>query len=279
MIWFSKMMIYGLLLTGFILLFWQFRFLYRLSEMWMKTRQGMNAAARQRNLADRQNLLMLQEKHSFWYRLEKQLEYSGMKRRFPKITVEHWILGNLLLLAVIFITLSIAKMPVFGVLAGLFFLILQWGILRGLRIRNVKRTEENLIKLLDFLGSYSLSAGEITGILGQVSRYVDEPIKSALDHCYYEAATTGDTGLALYAMAEKIEHPKFKELVRNMEISIRYCADFSQLVNSSRRSLREYLRVSMQRKGMLQEAAINLFLLLIMSAVVLAMVFKMTGVT
>lgn len=101
-------------------------------------------------------------------------------------------------------------------------------------------------------------------------------MKSALDACCYEAATTGDVGMALLAMAERIEHPKFKELARNMEVSVRYCADFSVLVNSSRRSLREYLRVAQERRGMLREGAINLALLAGMSVIVLLIVGSFT---
>lgn len=91
-------------------------------------------------------------------------------------------------------------------------------------------------------------------ILGQVSRYVEEPLKGALEECAYEAQTTpGDSSLALLSMAERIEHPKIKELARNLEISIRYMADLTTLVDSSRRSAREYLRMEEERKGMLEE--------------------------
>ena len=128
------------------------------------------------------------------------------------------------------------------------------------------------MKLLDFLGNYSITAGEVTGILYQVSRYMEEPLRSALESCYYEAQLTGDTGLALLSMAEKVEHPKFKELARNMEVSIRYCADFTALVAGSKRSLREYLRVAQERKGMLQEAVVNMGLLLGLSLVILTAV-------
>ena len=126
-------------------------------------------------------------------------------------------------------------------------------------------TNENLLKCLNFLGNYSLTAGEITMILGQVSRYVEEPLKGALEECAYEAQTTGDSSLALLSMAERIEHPKIKELARNLEISIRYMADLTTLVDSSRRSAREYLRMEEERKGMLREAGINMALLLGMS--------------
>lgn len=64
-----------------------------------------------------------------------------------------------------------------------------------------------------------------------------------------------------------------------MEISIRHCADFTALVKSSRKSLREYLRISQERRGMLRESAVNMALLLGMSAVVLLTVGALTGIS
>lgn len=116
-------------------------------------------------------------------------------------------------------------------------------------------------------------------ILGQVSRYVEEPLKGALEECAYEAQTTGDSSLALLSMAERIEHPKIKELARNLEISIRYMADLTTLVDSSRRSAREYLRMEEERKGMLREAGINMALLLGMSVFALLTVDRLIDVS
>lgn len=273
-----KVLIGVLLIFGFSLLFYEMDFLEKMSRMLQQTRREMNASARQRNLADRQRLEQLQAENSMWYKLEQCLQYSGVRRRFPQVTGVFFIAGNLCLAAAglvvigMLTNLTVASIVVAGALVS--ESITLW----ILRRHNFHKTEENLTKLLDFLGNYSLTAGELTSVLGQVSRYVEEPIKGALDTCYYEAMTTGDSGKALLAMAERVEHPKFKELARNMEISTRYCADFSQLVSSSRRSLREYLKLSRERKGMLREALINTVLLLGMSLLVLIMVFRLTGI-
>jgi len=85
--------------------------------------------------------------------------------------------------------------------------------------------------------------------------------------------------MALLTMAEKVEHPQFKELARNMEVSVRYCADFTAFVDSSRRSVREYLRLGEERKGMLREAVINMALLLGMSVFALVTVDKLLEVS
>lgn len=271
-----KGLILALLFTGFFLLFGELKALKHIAGTLRKTRSGMNAASRQRSLADRQKLLSVQEKHSRWYAMEQRLQYCGVKSRFPGITAEWWLLGNLGAASALFTVVSILGGPGPGAAAVILWGAVESMFLRRLRKINLRRTEANLTKLLDFLDNYSVASGEITGIFGQISRYMDEPVKSALDTCCYEAATTGDVSMALLAMQERIEHPKFKELTRNIEVSVRYCADFSVLVGSSRRSLREYLKVAQERKGMLREAAVNLGLLAGMSAVVLYIVGTFT---
>lgn len=269
-------LLYGLtfvlLLAGFGLLCFRARWLEKLSGLMRRGRKEMDEAARRRLLEDRRQLLDLQKGHSVWYRLEQELNYGGWKRRVPFLTAEMWVAVNICIGAV----LTAALLAGFGWRRWLLGLAAFWGIeyliLRGCKARAFRSVNANLIKFLDFLGNYSVAAGELSGIFTQISKYLEEPLRSVLDECGYEMQITGDTGTALLSMAEKIEHPKFKELVRNMEISVRYCADFTHLVNSSRRMMREYLRLREERKSMMREAAINMFLLLLMSGFTLAIV-------
>lgn len=263
------------LFVGFWLLFSEIRLLEHMLELMRRTRWDMDAAARQRALEGRRRLLYLQQEHTLFYGLEQELNYSGLKLRFPGLTAELWIAGTLAAAAAAFVSLSLCFGIRGAVIGNVALLAGEWAVLRYLRAANLRAVNEHLMKLLDFLGNYSITAGDVAGVFHQVSRYMEEPLKSALDSCYYEAQTTGDTAMALLSMAEKIEHPKFKELVRNMEVSLRYCADFTALVAGSRRSLREYMRVSQERKGMLREAFVNMSLLMGLSMVVLLAVGAM----
>lgn len=270
--------VFLLLCCSFFLLFQEINILRQFSELMKRAAADLDAASRQRTLEGRKQLLELHKKHTILFSLERQLQYSGLKLRFPKLTVEWWIAGNMAAAAgvfLLFLLLFGLKTAVGGVVC---LAALEGLLLRILRSVNLRRVNNNLMKLLDFLGNYSVTAAEATSVFSQVSRYMEEPLRSALDTCCYEAQTTGDSGLALLSMAEKIEHPKFKELARNMEISIRHCADFSALVRSSRKSLREYLRISQERRGMLREAFVNMTLLLGMSVVVLLTVGSLTGI-
>ncbi len=271
-----KTALYGLiiflLLIGCVLLFTRVRWLEIASNLMRRSREEMDEAARRRLLENRRQLLTLQKNHSLWYRLEQELNYSGFKRKMPYLTAELWMVLNIVAAAV----LSVLLLVVFGwrqMVLGLFaFGLLEYFILYICKARAFRSVNGNLIKFLDFLGNYSITAGELTGIFSQISKYVDEPLKTVLEECSYEAQTTGDASLALLSMAEKVEHPKFKELVRNMEISVRYCADFSLLVRNSRRMMREYLRMGEERKSLMREATINMVLLLGMSVVALIVV-------
>lgn len=280
----GKILCYGvifvLLFVGFVLLCNRIRWLEWMERLLRQTRESVEQASRQRLLENRRDLLALRQKHTLWYGLEQELHYSGWKRRMPFLTAELWIVGNVM------------------VASGLFlcFLVLwkHWGIacvivlaslsVEGIglwvcKVKEMQAVNNNLLKFLNFLGNYSITAGEITGIFKQISRYVEEPLKSVLVDCCYEAQTTGDVGGAFLAMAEKIEHPKFKELARNMEVTLRYCADLSLLVMSSRKSIREYLRLGEERRGMLSEALVSVALLLIMSLFSLMTVDKLITVS
>lgn len=266
-----RIIIFVCFFLGFYLLFRRIRWLEGITAILQKTQNGMEEAARKRSLLNRRNLLQIQKEYPLLLLLEQQLSYAGLNGRFPFYCVEIWIAWNAAAAAGMFfvgffLSGGLAAMAALAALGGLEHLFFK---LR--RARAVRSVNENLIKFLDFLGSYSITAGEVTGILSQVSRYMDEPLRSALDQCYYEAQITGDAGLALLSMAEKIEHPKFKELARNIEISIRYCADFTALVQSSRKNIREYLRNVQEQKSMLREGMLNMLLLLAMSGVVLLM--------
>lgn len=258
--------VFCLLFAGFYLLFYRIRWLELLNRAMQRTRWEMNESARRRLLADRRKLLLLQRENTLWYRLERELYYSGWKRRFPFLTVEIWLLLNGIVLAGTFMLVLFVSGK--WLMAGgsmLLLVAMEYLLLRICKAAESRAVNENLLKLLNFLGNYSITAGEVTSIFSQISKYVEEPVKSALNECCYEAQTTGDAGMALLVMAEKIHHPKFKELAYNMEVSIRYCADFRALVEGSRRSVREYLRMGEERKGILREALINMLLLLVMS--------------
>ncbi|MCM1118398.1 MAG: type II secretion system F family protein [bacterium] len=267
------------LLVGFLLLFLWIRRGSILRSLWRRAYDSLEMAAARRVQDNRRSLQALSAKKNFWQRMEQRLIYSGISRYFPFLTPELWVLAHLALAAAAyFLALLLGATWLAALLAGpaLWLLInLAVNVCMG---RNYNATDENLMKFLDFLGNYSITSGEITAVLSQVSPYVGEPLRSVLEACYYEAQTSGDTSIALLAMAEKLQHPKFQELVRNLEISLRYSADLTVMVAQSRRSLREYTRMRQERRSLVREAWVNIVILGAMVVVILKALEALVGI-
>lgn len=264
-----RIVIFSCLFLGFYLFFLQGQILEWLCIILKKTQADMDMAARQRRLENKRQLLELQRHHTLWFGLEQCLHYSGIRQRFPSMSAEFWIFGNLTVIGLVFLIATFFGGIRTTVIIIAIFMVAEVILLRYLRLRNLRAVNENLIKLLHFLKNYNITAEEVTGVFNQVSRYMEEPIGTTLEECYLKAQVTGDVETALLSMEEKIEHPKFKELARNIEISTRYCADFTTLINCSWQNMREYLRTTQERKTMLRKAVVNLLLLMAMSLTVL----------
>jgi Flp pilus assembly protein TadB len=270
----------GCLWIAFFLLAWWMKKESIIRHVIRYTRESINEHARYRAEDNRKKLQLLQQQKGFLYRLERRLLYSGLSHKFPQLTPESWLLGNLGASALVYLVCFMLMRNFWAGLGGILLLqLLVAGLVDLLKRRNYRRINDNLLKFLDFLGSYSITTGEITGVLHQISKYLDEPLNGILEECYYEAQTSGDVRIAILSMAEKVEHPRFRELVLNMEISIRYSADFTVFVVNSKRIVREYLRLRQERKSLADEAMINMLLLAGMSGFILLAMENLIGIS
>ena len=206
--------------------------------------------------------------------------WLAKRLKIPFLTPENWILLQLLFAAGIVLVTGLLGISLrIGVLIIVLLILLQYMGVSALMAADYKAVDENLLKFLDFLGNYSITSGEITSILYQISGYLDEPLRSVLEECYFEAQTLGDTNAALLGMTEKIQHPKFGEVIRNIEITMRYSADFTILVSQSRRSVREHMRMRQERKALAKEAWINMMILGAMTLVIFMTVENLVDVS
>ncbi len=277
MVW--RILIFAELLGAFFLFFWWIRRESIVHNVIHHTYEVLGRTARKREDDNRQRLLLLNRPKGLVYELEQILLYSGMSRRFSFLTPEVYILLNLLvMIGIYFLFAVLGKTWWLGIVAVLVLEGVLYLLQNLLILQNYNAVDQSLLKFLDFLGNYSITSGEVTAVLSQISEYMEEPLKSVLEECYYEAQTSGDTSLALLSMAEKLQHPKFKEIVRNLEITMRYSADFTILVSQSRKSVREHMRMRQERKSLANEAWVNILILGAMTVVILVTVEALIGV-
>lgn len=266
----TEIILFSLLLIFFLSLFWWVNESSILSKVFATTRNSLEMSRVRQFQNQRRDLLLQQERKGYVYHLEKRLLYSGISTRFPLLTPFVYLGLKIVVAAIVYCVAYMMGTGIFkaGLFAALFLFL--WYLTENMRmLHNYNQTEECLIKFLDCLGNYSVTTSEITWILSQVSEYMEEPVKSVLEECCLEAQTTGDSSFALLYMAEKLQHPKFAELIRNLEISIRYSADLTIMVAQSKKTLGEYLRMRQERKSLTREAWVNILILGSMTLVIL----------
>ena len=239
----------------------------------MDRNETKNAIERRKRIKERI------EKETFLSVVGRALEYSCIRRRHPKMTSEKFVAGLSLMCALILISVGMTFGFVPSLIVCGIFLSGIYIVIRCMEISALKMTGDDLPRLLDLLGSFAASGAVYSNIFGQISIYMNEPLRSVFDECAAEGRMSGDLSMALLSMADKIEHPQFKQLIRNMEITSRHGEDITGLVASTRRSLRDYIREASRRKTILRESAINMVLLMVMSLAVLAITASLSETT
>lgn len=232
---------------------------------------SLNMARQHRN-----RLLQIDKEESIFDKMTYRFIYSGLGKRFSFLKMELWLLIQLVMAAgVYFLTILISQKWMVALVVAVLFLFALHGLESLFILKNYKEVDENLLEFINLLGNYSITSGDVTGVLHQVSKFMNEPLKGVLEECYFEAQTTGDNLLALHSLADKIEHPKFKEIIISLEVCSRYSADFTVLVKSNRRMLQDYMRAKKERASIAREAITYMFILLGMLVVVLMLTDNM----
>ena len=90
-----KVLLLAELAAGYTVLFLWISRESILRQLWHRAYDSLETAAARRVRDNRRSLQMLRAKRGFWQRMELRLLYSGISRRFPFLTPELWILGNL----------------------------------------------------------------------------------------------------------------------------------------------------------------------------------------
>ena len=73
-------------------------------------------------------------------------------------------------------------------------------------------------------------------------------------------------------LEKKVEHEKFRELIRNLEICSRYEANYAEIIKDSRGLIQEYTAYSQERKSIINNARVEIVMIVACCGLVFWMV-------
>lgn len=214
------------------------------------------------------------EKKSLLYRLDRILDYSGLRNRVGNISAEIYIMfiavimlitGALtfvftknvfLAISVTFIVISISSVVLY-VMSGIYY----------------NRLEKGIMTFLNLVENFSKTENDIVQIFKKTIHYMDEPLKGILEEFCGEAESLGDTEPAFENMIIRLEHVKCRELFRNLSVCSKYEANYDEVACDCRTSMLDYLSVKAERAAIISNGRAEI-IILIASAVCIVFLFS-----
>ena len=202
--------------------------------------RGM-AIARGKSEAELQAMYGNRAKVSFIDKFDEALKYSGIAFKYNWLTTELCIVMLVVFNAAVFIICLIASSFLVAIVLclgcnGLFAIYIA-----RKRKKNYESVENGLITFINTIDAYSATTSDLVTLLEQSVNSVDGAFRSYIIQTIDDAKSNGDLSQALSVCEDRVEHPFFKMLVRNLNIASRNTANYSEIIKGCRSRLQEDL--------------------------------------
>lgn len=205
----------------------------------------------------------VQSKMPILNKIDLLIVYSNIRRKLQFLNAELFLLCSIFTCFLCSLyTWIITNSEFISLSVGILVLCSIYLILYILSGINYKRTEDSLLPFANLLDNYSRTNDDIVYILRQVGPHMKEPLRTAIEECYDDCVRIG-ISKALNKLQLKIEHEKFKDIIRNIEISSRYEANYREVISGNRELLREYLSAREKRKAILDNGRREILILIL----------------
>lgn len=212
------------------------------------------------------------QKKTIYEKTNNLLYYSGVRFRFYWMTptVFFGILTILtILLAMltsrlsinIFISLALVLSPLF----------VSYLILSILMALNNKAVEDELMQLMNMIGSFSASTDDIIFILEKSASYLGTNLRLAIMSCVSYAKLSGNTSRALMRLSDQVEHPQFKRFISALELASRSSCDYKRVVDDFRERTSDSLSSIRKLDAVYKNCKMEVFSMLFVGAFVIYM--------
>ena len=230
-----------------------------------------------KNRKNKEELIAIEEgnveKRNKLFELDLLIEQSGIKKIFPSLTGELFIIFMLVVAVIAFALLDgLVNSVLICISLSVVAAIMLYFVIVLLADKNYRYIEKQIMPFLNIIENYTKTTDDIIDVFGKVYPYLDEPLSSAVQECYVEAMSNGDYRTAFQHFETKIPHEKLSDIIRNIEICSRHEANYDVIVEESRNIMRDYLRSRKEQKVMAQNFTAELVIFTILGFLALNMV-------
>lgn len=223
-------------------------------------------------------------------KFDELLNYSGLKdikithRTKNGTIITHRVtteIALLMLVAIVCISVtisvSVTKSPLFGTILAVLEVVMAFTLLRVACYYRNKRIEDQMIKFMNLLENFSSSRDDIIDVLSGAAGYLDKPLGPILYDAVAQANASGDVGIALQMLQDRVSSKYFKQLVHNLELASHFEANYSTIVQDIRGIYTEYSKVDKEKSQMKVSGALQTMAIIIIGFFCIWMLGDVTG--
>lgn len=219
------------------------------------------------------------ENTSFFYKIDRLILTSGLKRVFP-------ILNGEIFLGAMLIAFVLGGLE--GILFwGNFFLAIFLGcaqavaiyvIVLGLSARTYNQIEDGTSIFVSILSNHAKGSSDIVTIMQNTHASLDGPIRSLVAKFIYDAERTGNVDMAFDYMKESVDNRQFQTIVLNLKNCMHYRANYEEVLTQMMGQIAATLSAREERKNILFSMKITLVSISIASLLIVQLIGNGIGV-
>ncbi|MFQ9249267.1 MAG: hypothetical protein ACLR3R_18620 [Clostridium paraputrificum] len=212
------------------------------------------------------------EKNNFLYDLDLMLERSEIKKYIPFLNTEIYIILTIIIGLLAFILIqSVLNHWIFGFLGTMVVGLISYSILYFFSGINYERIEDEITTFVNMLENYSVMYDDILTIMKKSYVHLNNPLREYIEEFCDETESSGDIERAFSNLETKLENPRFKKLIRNINICSKHEANYKEIIKDERRSLRRYQRERNSRKATVSTGRIEIGIIIGCGIVIVGM--------
>ena len=198
------------------------------------------------------------------YKLDKTFQYSKIQNKFPFLSS-----GLLIVSTITFsiisagIVITATGNIVLTVAAAIAILFGVYAVVALVARMNYIAVEKDLLDFLNQLKAYNSTSDDILTCFRAISENVHNPLRDSLLEFYLKVQVNGKKSQAFFELMNSIEHPLFKQFIRNLEICSRNSADYDIIADNCKKTLKNYLNFKKELRAQSKSDAIIMAVLVI----------------
>ena len=238
--------------------------------------ERINASGEVRKIIERHVYQMYgrREKKGLLNHIDDNLRYSGVLLKHSWVTTELYLAMSTVILTAVFLLVSVIGGGMAYGMACVSVLVLAAELyFNSQRRGRYNRIEEELLPFLNSIDAYAGATDDLISIFEKSVPVLNGPLKAAVYSAVLQSKQTGNCSEVLRNLENNIEHPFFKKLVRNLEMSSRHSANYKDIITECRFQLDEATSNAKKLEKIYKDGKLDIILVIIcgMACVVLAL--------